>query len=113
MAFKLKNQSTFGSSKNFNSTPIVHKDLEEGVLGEANMDGSIYISNKVEPNSEQERSVIMHEMKHMTDMKLGKLAYSDDEIFWNGDKFERMDGHIKFEGQWFPEGDKALPWEQH
>ena len=27
-------------------TPVIRKKLEEGVLGEANMDGSIYISDK-------------------------------------------------------------------
>ena len=26
-------------------TPVIRKDLEPGVLGESNMDGSIYISN--------------------------------------------------------------------
>ena len=94
-------------------TPVLRKDLKKGILGEANNDGTIYVSNNIEPGSEQERSVVMHEMKHMTDMKLGKLGYSDDEITWNGDKFERADGHIKYEGKWYPEGDKAFPWEQH
>ena len=32
-------------------TPVIRKPLEEGVLGEANMDGSIYISDKLDPNS--------------------------------------------------------------
>ena len=32
-------------------TPVIRKDLEPGVLGESNMDGSIYISNKLEPDS--------------------------------------------------------------
>jgi len=52
-------------------------------------------------------------MKHMTDMKLGKLGYTDNEVTWNGDKFERKDGYIQFEGKWYQEGDKAFPWEQH
>jgi len=116
MAFKLPNQSAFKSSKNsssYGSTPIMRMDLDEGILGEANDDGTIYVSNKVEPNSEQERSVLMHEMKHMTDMKVGKLGYTDDEVTWNGDKFERQQGHIKYDGKWYPEGDKSFPWEQH
>tara|TARA_R100000951_G_C2599723_1_gene167791 strand:- start:198 stop:548 length:351 start_codon:yes stop_codon:yes gene_type:complete len=116
MAFRLPNQNTFNSSSkssNYGSTPIIRKDLEEGVLGEANNDGTIYVSNAVEPNSERERSIVMHEMKHMTDMKLGKLGYTDNEITWNGDKFERADGYIKYQGKWYPEGDKSFPWEQH
>ena len=35
-------------------TPVIRKDLEEGVMGEANMDGSIFISNDIEPGSEVE-----------------------------------------------------------
>ena len=43
-------------------TPVIRKDLEEGVMGEANMDGSIYISNKLDPNSFEARQVLNHEM---------------------------------------------------
>ena len=32
-------------------TPIIAKPLAEGVLGEANMDGTIYVSDKLDPNS--------------------------------------------------------------
>ena len=39
-------------------TPVIRKNLEEGILGEANMDGSIYISNKIVPGSAEERQVI-------------------------------------------------------
>ena len=44
------------------------------------MDGSIFISNKVQPGSKEENQVLLHEMRHATDMKLGKLAYSDDAV---------------------------------
>ena len=30
-------------------TPVIRKELAPGVMGEANMDGSIYISNKIQP----------------------------------------------------------------
>ena len=53
------------------------------------MDGSIYISDKIIPGSEEERQVINHEMRHATDMKIGKLSYTDDYIMYNGEKFER------------------------
>ena len=116
MGFRLKDFADLvGIDKETSTynTPVFKKTLEGGILGEANNDGTIYISNNVEPGSEQERSIVTHEMKHMTDMKLGKLSYSDNEITWNGDKFERADGHIKYEGKWYPEGDKSFPWEQH
>ena len=37
-------------------TPIIRKDLESGVLGEANMDGSIYVNNKLDPDGEKIRT---------------------------------------------------------
>ena len=61
-------------------TPIIRKKLEPGVHGEANMDGSIYISDKITPGSFDERRVINHEMRHATDIKTGKLEYGDDYI---------------------------------
>ena len=30
-------------------TPVIRVPLEEGIMGEANMDGSIYVSDKLEP----------------------------------------------------------------
>jgi hypothetical protein len=54
-------------------TPVIRKPLEEGIMGEANMDGSIFISDKIVPGSDMERQVINHEMRHATDMKIGKI----------------------------------------
>jgi hypothetical protein len=93
-------------------TPVLRKDLEKDVLGEANNDGSIFISHKVEPGSEQEQHVIMHEMVHMTDMKIGKLAYDDNFIKWNGEIYNRKDGKIFYNNEWIPEGSKDFPWEK-
>ena len=44
-------------------TPILRKDLAKGVMAEANNDGSIFLSNKVESGSAEERKILMHEMK--------------------------------------------------
>ena len=93
-------------------TPVLRKSLEGGVLGEANNDGSIYIHEKVVPGSEQEQHVLMHEMVHMTDMKVGKLAYDDDFIKGNGEIYPRKDGNIFYQEQWVPEGSKDFPWEK-
>jgi len=93
-------------------TPVLRKDLGKGILGEANNDGSIFISHKVEPGSEQEQHIMMHEMIHMTDMKIGKLAYDDNFIKWNGEIYERKDGMINYNGEMLPEGSKEFPWEQ-
>ena len=93
-------------------TPVLRKSLEGGVLGEANNDGSIFIHKKIKSGSDMETHVLMHEMIHMTDMKVGKLAYSDEAIRWQGEIFPRKEGKIYFDKQWLPEGSKDFPWEK-
>ena len=96
-------------------TPIIRKDLEEGIMGEANMDGSIYISDKIIPGSNEEKQVINHEMRHSTDMKTGKLAYGDDFVKYNGNIYPRVtiDGKdmIIVDGVAKEAGDHGFPWE--
>ena len=97
-------------------TPVIRKPLEEGVLGEANMDGSIYISDKIIPGSEEERQVINHEMVHSTDMRIGKLAYGDNFVKYNGVTYPRVtiDGKdmIIVEGIAKEAGSGDFPWEK-
>ena len=93
-------------------TPILRKDLGKGIMGEANNDGSIFISHKLKPGSQEEQHVLMHEMVHQTDMKIGKLAYDDNFIKWNGQMYERKDGMINYNGEMMPEGSKEFPWEK-
>ena len=96
-------------------TPIIAKPLGDGILGEANMDGSIYVSDRLDPNSVEYRQTINHEMRHATDMKLGKLAYDDDHVTYNGERFERTDidgvDSILVDGEWKEAGDTGFPWE--
>ena len=96
-------------------TSVLRKNLEGGVMGEANNDGSIYLSNKVVPGSSEERQILMHEMIHQKDMKIGKLEYSDDSIKWNGETFERKTKNgkdmILYEGEWTEAGHDTFPWE--
>ena len=104
-----------GGDASVAGTPVIRMPLEEGVLGEANMDGSIYISEMIEPGSAQERHTISHEMRHATDMKIGKLEYADDYIKWNGETFPRKTRYgkdmIQVEGKWKEAGDDGFPWE--
>ena len=96
-------------------TPVIRVPLEKGILGEANMDGSIYVNELLEPGSFDDRQVISHEMRHATDMKIGKLAYADDHVMYNGEKFERKDIHgvdsILVDGEWKEAGHEGFPWE--
>ena len=93
--------------------PVVRKKLGKGISGEANIDGSIYISDKIQPGSKEERKILMHEMKHLVDMKVGKLSYTDDNITWMGETYERKKGSINYNGEWLPEGHESFPWERH
>ena len=108
-------KSSGDSNVSVPGTPVIRKDLAPGIKGEANMDGSIYISNDVIPGSFEERQVINHEMRHATDMKLGKLAYDDNSVTYNGEVFlrETINGKdmIKVDGEWKEAGDTGFPWE--
>ena len=112
---KMRFHQEDGGDASVPGTPVIRKNLEEGVLGEANMDGSIYISNQIIPDSFEERQVVSHEMRHATDIKIGKLEYADDHIKWNGETFERetRDGKdmIQINGRWKEAGSPGFPWE--
>ena len=112
---KMRFHQEDGGDASVPGTPVIRKSLEEGVLGEANMDGSIYISDTIEPDSFEERQVVSHEMRHATDIKIGKLEYADNHIKWNGETFERetRDGKdmIKIDGKWKEAGHEDFPWE--
>jgi len=113
---KMRFQQEVGGDASVPGTPVIRTNLGEGVLGEANMDGSIYISDRIIPGSAQERHTISHEMRHATDMKIGKLEYGDDYVKWNGDTFPRetIKGKdmILVDGEWREAGHEGFPWEQ-
>ena len=120
--FKLPNQNHKKQTKgNFSrsrdeaapGTPLFRKTLSKGIQAEANNDGTIFISDIVEAGSAEERKILTHEMKHLTDMKTGKLKYDDNWIKWNGTEYPRAEGKILYEGEWVPEGGKEFPWEKH
>ena len=96
-------------------TPVIRVPLDEGVMGEANMDGTIHVNEQIVPGSFEDRQVINHEMRHATDMKTGKLTYTDNSVTYNGEVFfrETINGKdmIKVDGQWKQAGDTGFPWE--
>ena len=95
MAFKLNNPPYTA-----NNTPIYRVDMEAGVMGKANNNGTIIINKNVSPLDEQE--VIDHEMVHINQMKRGDLDYDNDYVYWKGKKYSRKT---------MDEGAKNLPWE--
>ena len=35
-----------------------------------------------------------------------------NKIKWNGEIYNRKDGHIFYDNEWLPEGSKHFPWEK-
>jgi len=97
-------------------TPIMRKPLGEGIMGEANMDGSIYINSNIVPGSYDERQVINHEMRHSTDMRIGKLSYGDDFVRFDGVTYPRQTINGKdmiiVDGVAKEAGSTDFPWEK-
>jgi hypothetical protein len=119
VAGEIKNKMRFGKNSGGDGsvpgTPVIQMPLAEGILGEANMDGSIYMSDLLDPNSPEFRQTLNHEMRHATDMRIGKLAYADDSITYNGEVFPRETRRgkdmIKVDGKWKEAGHTGFPWE--
>ena len=110
MGFKLGKQTRQYNTPDRN--PIFRKKLDEGILGEANKDGSIYINKDIKPGSAQEKQVINHEKQHAKDMKSGMLDYGDNWVRYKSKTYHRKDGKIKYNGKWHEEGSEKFPWEQ-
>ena len=125
MAYKQNNPFTsnnpskmkFGNTDGEEIVPGVRvirtNKLKPGIMAEANDDGSVFLSETVMPGSKEETKILTHEVKHMVDLKTGKLKYTDTSLTWNGENYERKDGMILFEGNWVPEGAGDFPWESH
>jgi hypothetical protein len=82
------------------NTPVYHVDMEDGVLGKANNNGTIIINKDVPCDKAQD--VINHEMVHINQMRRGDLDYDDKNVYWKGKTIPRSS--IK-------EGAHNLPWE--
>ena len=104
-----------GSDASVPGTPVIRKPLAPGIMGEANMDGTIFISDKIVPGSKEEKEVLNHEMRHATDMKIGKLSYGDDFVKYDGVTYERktINGKdmIIVDGVAKEAGRQDFPWE--
>ena len=82
-------------------TPVYYVDMQDGVLGKANNNGTIIVDQNLSPL--EARQVIKHEQVHIDQMQRGDLDYDDNNIYWMGRIIPRSS--IK-------EGDKNLPWEK-
>tara|TARA_R100000234_G_C4963633_1_gene162924 strand:+ start:204 stop:560 length:357 start_codon:yes stop_codon:yes gene_type:complete len=110
MSFKLGDETR--KLRNSSNTPIFRKKLEEGIIAEANMDGSIFVDESVDPNSPMFRTAIQHEQVHLDQMADGRAAYGENWVMWEGKIYFRRNGMIDGPNGRWPEGDDNHPWEQ-
>jgi hypothetical protein len=96
MAFNMKKCSIV-----VDNTPIYEKDMDEGVMGQANKNGSIILNKNLSPLEQED--VIKHEKVHLNQMERGDLDYDNDNVYWKGKKIPRST---------MDEGNKNLPWER-
>ena len=82
------------------NTPIYNVNMEDGVMGKANKNGTIILNKDLD--SSQCEKVIAHEKVHIDQMKRGDLDYDDKYVYWKGKKYSRAQ---------MKEGAKNLPWE--
>jgi len=82
------------------NTPIYNVNMEDGVMGKANKNGTIILNKDLDPS--QCEKVIAHEKVHIDQMKRGDLDYDDQNVYWKGKKYSRAQMN---------EGAKNLPWE--
>jgi len=96
MAYKMKM-----GKLSMDNTPIYQVETDEGVMGQANKNGSIVVSKDLHP--EEQEDVVRHEKVHLDQMERGDLDYDDEFVYWKGKKYSRSAMN---------EGDKNLPWEK-
>jgi len=110
MAFKLKKiAEVFGINEEASEygTPVFEKDLEPGIMGEANRDGTIFVDKSL--SQKEINSAVEHEKVHLDQMKQGRLDYNNETVTWKPNTksparvYKRAD---------MMEGAKNLPWEK-
>ena len=106
--------------------PVIRVPLPDDIIAEANgpnhpqHPNSIYLNDRVDPESDLAKDTLKHEMIHLTAMKISpnKLSYTDDSVTYEGSIYPRQtiegkDMIMDIEtGQWKEAGDSAWPWEK-
>lgn len=108
--FKLKDKSTlFGINKEAStySNPVFEKQLGEGIEGEANRDGTIFVQKGM--SQQKINDAVAHEKVHIDQMAQGRLGYTDDMVMWKKDTKSPARMYRRSD---MMEGAHNLPWEK-
>lgn len=113
MGFKLGTKPYARDFKNKGTElNILTKNLEKGVNAEAVDANTIVIDDSIPKGSKLWNEAVAHEKHHADEMKSGRIGYGDDWVRSDGKTYPRKDGKIKYNGKWYIEGHKDLPWEK-
>ena len=82
MAYKMKM-----GKLSMDNTPIYQIDTDEGIMGQANKNGSIVVDKNLGPLEQED--VVRHEKVHLDQMERGDLDYDDEFVYWKGKKMPR------------------------
>ena len=106
--------------------PVIRTPLPDDIIAEANgpnhprHPNSVYLNDRVDPESDFAKECLNHEMVHMTAMKISpnKLSYTDNSVTYEGNMYPRqiIEGEDMIQdietGKWKEAGDKTWPWEK-
>lgn len=86
MGFNLKTKGElFGINEELSSynNPVFEKELGDGIIAEANRDGTTFVSSGV--SDAKKKEAVDHENVHHRQMDQGKLDYTEDMVTWKKD----------------------------
>lgn len=86
MGFNLKSKGElFGINEELSTynNPVFEKKLADGIIAEANRDGTTFVDPNVSPAKKKE--AVAHENVHHEQMQQGRLNYNNEEVTWKKD----------------------------
>jgi hypothetical protein len=86
MGFNLKTKGElFGINEELSTynNPVFEKKLGDGIIAEANRDGTTFVSSGV--SNAKKKEAVDHENVHHEQMQQGKLDYTEDTVTWKKD----------------------------
>ena len=107
--FRLKSKAEiFGINEEASDhgTPVFEKNLDSGIQGEANRDGTIFVQKGMSQKKINE--AVAHEKVHLDQMSQGRLDYTGNTVTWKKDT--RSPARVYSRSD-MPEGARNLPWE--
>ena len=134
MSFKMKSKAdVFGYSEELSNGDrlVYEKDLEGSVMGEANKDGTTFVSKDATPkekvvaeapakeDDKEKAEAVSHEDVHHEQMTQGRLGYTDSEVWWKNNtnsptkRYKREKGNlIAMDGSGSDAEGGDFPWEE-